>query len=217
MTMKHFLLPLLLLAALAAPAQEARTLFVEMPDSILPLLTPVNRADCVDFLDSHMRAVVSNRLGGKSEMTMLTPTYVRLQLTTASAWQMKVLTLSDTARVICTVATAYGPAPDSRIRFYDTRWRPLPTADFLDPLPGVADFLVPLPDSTRTYALRDARRQADLTLLDAALAPDSTTLTLTLATPRYMQKEAADELKPLIRRALIFDWTAGRFRPRRPL
>lgn len=214
--MKHWFFFLLLLAALAAPAQEARTLFVNMPDSVLPLLTPVNRADCIDFLDSQMRAVVTNRLGGKSEMTTLTPTYIRLQLTSRSTWQMKVLALSDTARVICTVATAYAPAPDSHIRFYDTRWHPLPTADYLDSLPALDDFFVPVPDSVCTYAFRDARRQADMCLLDAALAPDSTTLTVTLATLRYMQKEAADKLKPFIRRALIFDWTAGRFRPRRP-
>ena len=70
--MKRLISTLCLFAVLAvASAQEARTLFVHMPDSILPLLTPVNRADCIDFLDSRMRAVVTNRLGGKSEM--LTP------------------------------------------------------------------------------------------------------------------------------------------------
>ena len=47
----------------AAAQKEARTVFVQMPDSILPLLTEVNRADCIDFLDSHMRAQVTNRFG----------------------------------------------------------------------------------------------------------------------------------------------------------
>ena len=41
---------------LCAQAQEARHYFTSMPDSVLPLLTAVNRADCIDFLDSHMRA-----------------------------------------------------------------------------------------------------------------------------------------------------------------
>ena len=45
-----FLMPL----ALAMSAQEARTLFVNMPDSLSPLLSAVNRADCIDFLDSKM-------------------------------------------------------------------------------------------------------------------------------------------------------------------
>ena len=33
-------------------AQEAKTFFKNMPDSLSPLLTAVNRADCIDFLES---------------------------------------------------------------------------------------------------------------------------------------------------------------------
>jgi len=48
-------------------AQEAKTFFKNMPDSLSPLLTAVNRADCIDFLESKMKAEVTNRFGGKSE------------------------------------------------------------------------------------------------------------------------------------------------------
>ena len=54
-------------------AQEAKTFFKNMPDSLSPLLTAVNRADCIDFLESKMKAEVTNRFGGKSEMTELAP------------------------------------------------------------------------------------------------------------------------------------------------
>ena len=128
--MKKLIISLLLLPlALAVSAQEARTLFTHMPDSLCPLLSAVNRADCIDFLDSKMRAQVTNTFGGKSEMTILTPDYIRMQLTSRNTWQMKVLPLTDSTRVICTVSTAYAPAPDSHIRFYDIDWHPLPTAD----------------------------------------------------------------------------------------
>ena len=171
--MKKLIISLLLLPlALAVSAQEARTLFTHMPDSLCPLLSAVNRADCIDFLDSKMRAQVTNTFGGKSEMTILTPDYIRMQLTSRNTWQMKVLPLTDSTRVICTVSTAYAPAPDSHIRFYDTDW--------------------------------------------ASLAADSTTLTFRLSTPRYMEKEAADELKPFIRRHITYVWQRGKFRPRRP-
>ena len=46
-------------------AQEMRDIFVEMPDSIIPLLTQSNRADCVDFLDAKMRARVTNKFDGR--------------------------------------------------------------------------------------------------------------------------------------------------------
>lgn len=50
-------------------AQEAKTCFKNMPDSICPLLSAVNRADFIDFLESKMKAEVTNSFGGKSEMT----------------------------------------------------------------------------------------------------------------------------------------------------
>ena len=55
----YFILGFTLTASLQA--QEVRQAFINMPDSILPILTKVNRADCIDFLDSHMRAIVKNR------------------------------------------------------------------------------------------------------------------------------------------------------------
>ena len=43
-------------------AQEAKTFFKNMPDSLSPLLTAVNRADCIDFLESKMKAEVTTVL-----------------------------------------------------------------------------------------------------------------------------------------------------------
>ncbi len=45
-------------------AQEAKTCFKNMPDSICPLLSAVNRADFIDFLESKMKAEVTNSFGG---------------------------------------------------------------------------------------------------------------------------------------------------------
>ena len=46
-------------------AQEAKTCFKNMPDSICPLLSAVNRADFIDFLESKMKTEVTNSFGGK--------------------------------------------------------------------------------------------------------------------------------------------------------
>jgi hypothetical protein len=42
----------MLLCGLSLYAQDMKTLFIAMPDSVAPLLTKVNREDCVDFLAS---------------------------------------------------------------------------------------------------------------------------------------------------------------------
>lgn len=90
-------------------AQEAKTVFVNIPDSLCPLLSSVNRADCIDFIESKMKAQVTNRFGGKSEMTELSPDYVSLQMSDASNWQMKLLPLNDTTKVVCAVSTVCAP------------------------------------------------------------------------------------------------------------
>lgn len=192
-------------------AQEAKTVFVNIPDSLCPLLSPVNRADCIDFIESKMKAQVTNRFGGKSEMTELSPDYVSLQMSDASNWQMKLLPLNDTTKVVCAVSTVCAPACDSHIRFYTTDWKELPATDFLPSVPQMNDFFTSS-DST-DYDFIDARLQADMTLMQAELSKENGTLTFTLTTPEYMEKETAEKLKPFLRRSIVYTWKDGKFIP----
>ena len=110
-------------------AQEAKTCFKNMPDSICPLLSAVNRADFIDFLESKMKAEVTNSFGGKSEMTELSPDYIHVKMTPQSSWQMKLLSINDSTKVICVVATVCAPAcaMSSSIRQTGRSWLLRPT------------------------------------------------------------------------------------------
>lgn len=184
---------------------EAKTVFVNMPDSLLPYLTAVNRADFIDFLESNMKAKVENRFGNETEMTELGKDYICVRMTPQSTWQMKLLATSDTTQVICTVATACGPVCDSSIRFYTTDWAELPVSDFMKAMPVMDDFFE-TPDSAAAYDYNNARLQADMLLVKADLSATDNTLTLSLTTPEYMEKETADKLKPFIRRPIVYTW-----------
>ena len=203
-----FVVGLFSLASLQA--QEAKTLFVNIPDSLTPLLTKVNREDCIDFLESKMKAQVENRFGKKSEMTELGTDYVRMQMSPQTSWQMKVLALSDTTKVVCLVSTACAPACDSSIQFYTTDWKELPLSDFITALPVMNNFLN-TPDSASSYEYSEARLQADMLLMKADLSATDHTLTFTLATPEYMEKETAEKLKPFLRRPIVYIWKEGGF------
>ncbi len=198
-----------LFVSTALQAQEAKTLFVNMPDSLSPLLTKVNREDCIDFLESKMKAQVENRFGKKSEMTDLGKDYIRMQMSAQSTWQMKVLALNDSTNVICTVSTACAPACDSSIHFYTDDWKPLPESRFIT-LPVMADFLN-TPDSTGIYDFDEACRPADILLMKADFNRENTELTVTLATPDYMSKETAEKLKQFLRRPIVYQWKNGVF------
>lgn len=202
---------MLMFCLLSAKAQQAKQYFVSMPDTILPLLTEINRADCIDFLESNMRAIVTNRLDGKSEMTKLSDNYIAMKISEQSNWQMKLLALNDTTQVICTVFTACAPACDSHIKFYTTQWEPLPTADYVQALPTLSDYLPQLNETDYDIQTLNAVKQADLLLVMMQLSADDNTLVCTLDTPRYMEKDAAQKLTPLLREPIVYMWESGTF------
>ena len=202
---------MLMLWLLPADAQQAKQYFVSMPDTILPLLTEINRADCIDFLESNMRAIVTNRLDGKSEMTKLTDNYIEIKLSEQSSWQMKVLALNDSTQVLCTVFTACAPACDSHIKFYTTQWESLSLADYIQTMPTLSDYLPQLNETDYDIQTLNAVKQADLLLIKMQLSADDNTLVCSFDTPQYMEKSAAQKLTPLLQKPIVYNWNSGKF------
>ena len=190
--------------------QEAKTFFKNMPDSLSPLLTAVNRADFIDFLESKMKAEVTNRFGAKSEMTALSSDYIKVRMSSQSFWEMKLLPVDDSTKVICVVSTVCAPACDSHVKFYATDWQELSSSSFLPRCPVMKDFLTVNPDTLDVFH-QAALRQADMLLVKAELAADEPALKFTLATTDYMDKEAAEKLTAFIRRSIVCRWEKGRF------
>lgn len=209
--MKYLICILLLLTGLRAQAQDMKSLFVNLPDSLSLLLTKVNRADFGDFLANGMKAEVKNRFGQTSEMLRLTDDYLLLQESEVSTVEMKLLPVNDSVKVICTVHTCLGPAADSHVAFYSTRWERLPADHYLR-LPAEEDFyLNTLADSD---SLQELRRQADLYLKRASLADSTATLRFSYTTPDYQNKETAQALRRYLKKEpLRYDWKDGHFVP----
>ncbi len=193
---------------LGGRAQELRSLFVAMPDSVLPLLTKTNRMDCIDFLDSNMKAEVKNRFNNTSELKVLTKDYLELQLTSQSSVEMKLLPLNDSVKVVCMVHTVCGPVCDSEITFYDTQWKQLPSKNFIT-LPEVDRFYY-LNTNEESYAT--VRKAADMYLMKANLSSEASTLTFIYTTPEYLSKEDREKLELYLRKEpIVYQWVEGRF------
>ena len=209
--MKHIIVVLCILSAFAVQAQDMKSLFIALPDSLSPLLTKVNREDFGDFLASNMKAEVRNRFGQTSEMKKLTDDYLFLQASSASTIEMKLLPVTDTTQVICVVRTYMAPAADSDVSFYDTTWKELPANQFLA-LPEETQFYKATQNSAQADSLKNLRISADMYLLKAELSEKDTTLSFTYTTPDYMDKETARKLNPfLLDKPLTYRWTNGKF------
>lgn len=115
--------------SVAQEQQALRDVFRQMPDSLMPSLSVNNRLDFIDFLDSNMKAVVRNQLGGMSEMTALTDDSLSVRMSDALRIGMLLLALDEPLDTICQVVvfaetflvdSVYG---ETTVKFYTTDWQ----------------------------------------------------------------------------------------------
>ena len=130
--MKRWLLAVLVaIIAGQASAQnlKMRDVFKQMPDSLMPYLTPNNRLDFIDFIDSDMKAEVTNMTGGVSEMTALTDDSLSIRMSDGLRVDMLLMNLDEPVdsihQVVIFVETfmvdsLYG---DSVCKTYTTDWQ----------------------------------------------------------------------------------------------
>ena len=196
---------------MSAFAQDMKSVFIAMPDSITPLLTKVNKEDCVDFLDSQMKAAVKNRFDGTAEMKVLTEDYTLVQTSEIGTLEMKLLPINDSTKVVCMVKTVCASACDSDVRFYASDWsEELDAASFLQ-RPSADVFF--LPNDTLSEEGILIRKKADMHLLKASLSKDEPTLTFIYTTPDYLNQEDQEKLLPHLRKEpVVLEWKDGKFR-----
>ena len=205
------LIVLTFLGALSATAQNMKSVFVLMPDSIAPLLTQTNKEDCIDFLDSNMKAVVKNRFGNEAEMKALTENYVLMQTSPVGTLEMKLLPVNDSTNVVCMVKTVCASACDSEVHFYTSDWsKKLDAKNFLQTPEADAFFL---PNDTLTDEDALIRKKADMHLMKVSLSKDDASLTYIYSTPDYLNKEDREKLLSHLRKEpIVLRWQDGKFR-----
>ena len=168
-------------------AQTMRDVIKQMPDSIVPYLKQNARLDFIDFIDSGMKAEVSNELGGKSQLTELTDDYASFTLNTASQIQLRLLdvkeTIDDAHQIICMVRTFGDDVRESTIGFYSVNWRPLPNEE-----------RIVLPSYMYHIVL-------------SSKAPE-----LTVERETYMDMPANEEQKTTDKSLILFKWDGCKFK-----
>ncbi|MGL4852803.1 MAG: DUF3256 family protein [Phocaeicola sp.] len=190
-------------------AQEMKQLFIELPDSIAPLLTKVNREDCVDFLDSQMKAEVKNRFGNPSELKELTANYLFLQTTEQSTLQLKLLPQNDSVNIVCAIFTACAPACDSEVRFYTTEWKSLPAAHYITP--PLQEAFLQSTDSLNSE-FTSLKKLLDMHLIKVDASSGTHELFISYATPTYLSSDDQKRIAPYIKETpLRYVWRNGKF------
>ena len=124
---------LFLILTISGRAEDVRMkdVFRLMPDSLFPTLSANNRLDMIDFMDSHMKAEVTNLLGGKSEMTALGDDSLTIRMSESLTVQMLLLKpmemVDSCSQVVCLIEQ-FGTdslSLDTKIEFYTPQWQKL--------------------------------------------------------------------------------------------
>lgn len=111
---------------LMSPAQNVRELFKTMPDSLAPYLSVNNRLDMMDFVDAGMKAIVTNQLGGDTEMTFLSDDSLSVKMNSAFLLDLTIQK-QDTTTVVCLKRTYLTQKGQYEVvsQTFTSYWRPL--------------------------------------------------------------------------------------------
>ncbi len=196
-----------------AEAQQPlmRDVFRQMPDTLLPTVSHNNCLDMVDFIDSGMKAVITDNLGGQCSMDTLTTDYTRISMGESLSIEFKLLPTAaqlpdSSVCMVCMVKTFGSKTKESEVTFFTQKWKQLPTTL----VPGsYAPQLVARPDTMSATRYAEIYPDTDLLMVAAALSPADNTLTLTPQLPLQTSDERK-ETTPLLH-ALTLKWTGKDF------
>mgnify|MGYP003457525020 FL=1 len=83
------------------------------------------------------------------------------------------------------VTTCYGPEADSNIRFYDTKWNPLP---IVVKMPSVDNFFQ-RPDTMSVQRFNELKKTVEPVMISGRLSSKNNSLTLSLSKPLLNKDE----------------------------
>ncbi len=188
--------------ASSVSAQEMRSVFLDAPDDIFPMLTKNLRADLVDYIEARMTAKVTNRLDGTTVLEELGTNYLKIASTASSNMQLKLLPVQGDT-VICVVKTVKAEAADSRICFYDKAWKLLDGGKMFE-YPSIRDFFI------SAEAADECIDKCDIYLVSLQLSAADNTLVAEYTMPQYMSKDDASKVTPLLKK-IVYKWNGECF------
>ena len=201
---KYIILLMFLLLGIpsVSVAQTFREMFIDTPDSVMPLLTRYDRSDFIEYVKAGMRARAMNRLDSESVLKELAGDYLFLQTTSSSSLQMKMLPFGGDS-IMCVVNSVKADAEDSRIAFFDRKWNRMNTGDFFRS-PAIRDFFMPSDTIDRYVDMCNIR------FVSLKLNAVDNTMVAEYNMPGYMNKEEATIVSPLLRK-LVYRWNGSSF------
>ena len=199
-----FLIAAMLFSATMSFAQkQMKDYWVAMPDSVVPYLNKTKRTEMVDFYQMGVKAETFNLLQGATTLDSLTATFADVTLNPTARIQLSLLPTTGGDTLICMSRTYYGEAPETTVSFYDSQWRPIPSAGLLPTI--LPESLVQRPDTMTVERYDDLFRLVDPMMTYVLMSSGGQELTFFLSTPMVTKKEKMALEAILVQRKLKWD------------
>ncbi|MBO4850420.1 MAG: DUF3256 family protein [Prevotella sp.] len=207
--MRHFIICILaVMTAANVEAQKTmRQLWVDMPDTIVPYLNNTKRTEMVDFYDMGVRAETTNRLASVTVLDTLSSNFAGITLNEAASMQLALLLSDSGDSILCMVRTFKGEAPESSISFYDTKWQPQETSNFIDCINTKQ--LMEKPDTMDVDAYDRLTALIDPVMVEAVFLPEENAIAFQLSTP-LVTREERQRLETILKQRKV-KWNGKRF------
>ena len=193
--------------AMAAAQNKMVGLFNTMPASWLTYLDASERQSLADSANAKGRAVVVNNLGDSTAIEAVGSNYLRLKCNKAHTMEMMLLKrTTEKDSVVCLVSTFKGPAKESTVAFFDTRWNRL--SGNLAPT-VTAQQLLHKPDTMTDTYFNSLVENLDPQLVAVSVSPKEQALTYTVSIPE-VPKDKIRQLKGILLQRK-FKWNGEKF------
>lgn len=184
----------------------ARNCFTTAPEDVLPLLEPQTRQDMLSYHDAGRDTPSKNALGSECRILSLDDDIMRMESGTGITTEIFVLNPTGKNQVIGVIETVNTPVPDSRVTFYDTKWRNLSGSLNVDP--SLADWL----PKSHKGEIADIQRAVPFVLATMHFDPYASTLTLENGMQSYYPEKQIPEALSMVKPRLTYKWTGKKFR-----
>lgn len=184
----------------------ARNCFTTAPADVLPLLEPQMRQDMLSYFDAGRDTPSQNAFGADCRILSLDDDCIVMVTGSDITTEMFVLNPTGKNQVIGVIETVATPVPDSRVTFYDTKWRNLAPSVVIDP--DLPDWL----PKQEHRNIADIQRAVPFVLAEMHFDPVASAVVAKNNMQAYYPVSDTPAALALLKPALTYKWTGKKFR-----
>ncbi len=184
-----------------------------IPENLAPYIDKDRKEEIGKFSNVNDSLEIKNSLNGTTKIRTVSDDYALVELNKSALLQIKLLSMGDTAQIICVVKTIKTPVVESEVKFYSIGWNNITGSYGLPDTSDTATMLSELtarPDTMATARFEDLKKCIEPVMVNTSFDAKGEILTFSLGVP-FTTMNLKNEVKAIIKQK-SFKWDGKTFR-----